>query len=308
MALLEVKGLSKAFVNHHRKIQAVADVSFSLQKGECLGLVGESGCGKSTTANLVARLLKEDRGAIYFKGRQVSGKRLRCIGKEVQMVFQNPADSFDPRYTVLQCIMQGAASYKLYDKATLKAKALELMAYVGLKPSAASMPIVSLSGGECQRVAIARALICEPELIIFDEATSALDVSVQAQIIELLKKLKTESSTAFLFITHDLALTAALCDRIAVMLAGRIVEYGITREILDAPRHPYTQNLLNCVMPISAEKAPIFPSTPMRAPSAAGCPYYAFCPKAVEACGQQMPALVEKDGRQTACLREGDRL
>lgn len=254
MALLEISGLSKSFNKRGEKINAVKNVSFSLEQGECLGLVGESGCGKSTTANIIARLLREDTGDILFDGRKVSGTRiLKPVGRELQMIFQNPQDSFDPRDTVLRGIMQGAMSYGIWDKKTLIEKALETLGFVGLKPSYADKRMSEISGGECQRAAIARAIICEPKLIICDEATSALDVLVQAQVVALLKKLKREKNMSLLFITHDLPLAAALCDHVAVMHSGEIVEIGSAKNVLQNPMESETKRLINSILPVSGK-------------------------------------------------------
>ena len=224
MELLRVEGLTKRFWKNGRWLTAVDHVSFDLARGECLGIVGESGCGKSTLASLIARLEREEEGSIFLEGQKISGGlRLKAVGKDLQMIFQNPQESFDPRDSVLQGIMQGARAHGLYSREELRKKALELFAYVGLKPEYRDQKTARLSGGECQRAAIARALIGQPKLLICDEATSALDLLVQAQIIELLRKLKRERQMSLLFITHDLPLAAAFCDRIAVMHRGRLI-------------------------------------------------------------------------------------
>ncbi|WP_418714755.1 ABC transporter ATP-binding protein [Blautia hydrogenotrophica] len=251
MELLKVENLTKKFKKKGILFPAVSQVSFTLEKGECLGIVGESGCGKSTTANMIARLQKEDEGEIYFEDRKISGGMLlKPVGKGLQMIFQNPQDSFDPRDSVIEGIMQGAAAYGIYSRKELTEKALELFSYVGLKEEYQNRKIRQLSGGECQRAAIARSLICEPKLLICDEATSALDVLVQAQIIDLLKRLKEEKGMSMLFITHDLPLAAAFCDRVAVMHQGRIIEIGASREVLKNPRQEETQKLLQAVLTI----------------------------------------------------------
>ncbi len=252
MALFEVKNISKSFRKDRKLFKAVDNVSFTIEEGECLGLVGESGCGKSTTAAIIARLLKEDSGTVIFDGKEInSGLYLKPAGQGMQMIFQNPQDSFDPRDTLLEGVMQGAAAYKIYDKAELKEKAYELLDYVGLKRTYAGQKTSSLSGGECQRAAIARALICSPKLLICDEATSALDVLVQAQIVELLKKMKRETNMSMLFITHDIPLSAALCDRIAVMSEGKIAEIGDAQKILNHPDSEPTKNLIESVLPLT---------------------------------------------------------
>ncbi len=251
MTLLKVENLTKRFKKNGETVTAVNEISFSVEAGECLGIVGESGCGKSTAANLISRLQREDEGNIFFEGRKINGGfRLKPVGRELQMIFQNPQDSFDPRDTVLQGIMQGALSYKVYSNRELKEKALDLFSYVGLKPEYQNKKTSELSGGECQRAAVARALICEPKLLICDEATSALDVLVQAQLIDLLKKLKNDKKMAMIFITHDLPLAAAFCDRIAVMHKGRIIEIGEARKVLKSPEQEETKKLIQAVLPV----------------------------------------------------------
>lgn len=251
MALLEVRNISKKFSRGKTSVAALNNISFEINSGESLGLVGESGCGKSTTAGIIARLIKEDSGEIFFEGRKISGGAyLKPVGKDLQMIFQNPQDSFDPRDTLVTGIMQGAQSYGLWSKNELREKAVELIEYVGLKKEYENVKISRLSGGECQRAAIARALICSPKLIICDEATSALDVLIQAQIIDLLKKLKEDKKTSMLFITHDIPLTAAFCDRIAVMHNGTIAEEGDTAEVLSNPSSDIAKKLLDSVLTI----------------------------------------------------------
>ena len=251
MALAELRNVRKKYQKAGTSFYALDDISFEINEGECLGLVGESGSGKSTAAGVLARLIKEDAGAVYFEGKNISsGFGPKPAGRGIQMVFQNPQDSFDPRDTLLKGVMQGAASYKIWDMETLEKKALEMIDYVGLKREYSNVRLANLSGGECQRAAIARALICSPKLIICDEATSALDVLMQAQIIDLLKKLKKEKGTSMLFITHDIPLTAALCDRIAVIHRGKIAETGRTEKILSSPENIVTKNLLSSVLTI----------------------------------------------------------
>jgi len=255
MALLEVSGLTKYFEKDGRRLAALNGISFSINEGESMALVGESGCGKSTAAAIITRLIKQDGGKVVFAKEDItSRKRLRPAGRDIQMIFQSPQDSFDPRDTVLEGIMQGAASYGLYSKAELREKALKLLSYVGLKEEYAFVKTYELSGGECQRAAIARSLICSPRLLICDEATSALDVLIQAQIIDLLKRLKFEKNMSLLFITHDLSLAAALCERTAVMHEGQIVEEGETKQILKDPHNIHTKMLIESAMAVWGEK------------------------------------------------------
>jgi len=252
MPVLEVRGITKRFKKNKELFTAVKNVDFKIEEGECVGLVGESGCGKSTIASIVSRLIKEDSGDIYFENHKINGgMRLKPIGKSLQMIFQNPQDSFDPRDNVLEGVMQGAESYKLWSKKVLEDKAFELFDFVGLKRSYEKVKVSSLSGGECQRVAIARALICEPKLLICDEITSALDVLVQTQIVDLLKKLKKNNNMSMLFITHDIPLAVALCDRIMVMHQGEIIEVGVPKQILKNPIHKEVKNLLDSILYIT---------------------------------------------------------
>lgn len=306
MPLLEVNGLSKHFTKDKISFAAVDAVSLSIDPGECLGLVGESGCGKSTTALLIARLLREDQGQIRFQGEDLrqSGvwKRLR---RDIQMIFQNPADSFDPRYTLLSSVKQGLRYLERCPKAELEQRAKEAIACVGLKESYWKRPVRQLSGGECQRAAIARAMISNPKLLICDEATSALDVSVQAQIVALLQRLKQEKHLSYLFITHDLALASSVCDRIAVMYRGRIVETGPTLEIIRQPRHPYTQMLLSCVLPARVDQPFCLPDWETLRPLGTGCAFYPYCPNAGKRCAVECPGLEKAGSREAACFYMG---
>lgn len=308
MCLLKVTGLTKTYKNKKDFVYALKGIDFSIKQGECLGLVGESGCGKSTTAEIIARLIKEDSGTIMFNGAEITGqKRLKCVGKDLQMVFQNPKDSFDPKYSLLESVMMGADSYNLYSKTELRQRAQELIKYVGLKESYLNKGIGSLSGGECQKASIARAVICSPKLIIFDEATSALDVSVQAQIIGLMRKLKEEKGVSFLFITHDLALTSSICDNIAVMYSGRIIEYGPCQEVLKNPKHPYTKQLVSSVLPINGCcNIPEFNVLRNTEYTENGCDFYAFCQRADEKCAKGILNMAQLQGRSVLCCHADD--
>lgn len=248
MALLEVRDLTKTFIKQREKITAVDHVSFSIEPGECLGLIGESGCGKSTTAELVARLEREDSGSIVLEGEELTARRGLRPPKDISVIFQNAQDSFDPRERVLQAVEQGAEGLHL-PKSARRDKAREMMRFVDLPEQYETAYFHELSGGQCQRAAIARALISTPKLLICDEATSALDVVVQAGIMDLLKRLK-ESGMSMLFITHDLPLASQICDRIAVMDHGTIVEYGKTEEVLHSPQAEETRRLLDAVLKV----------------------------------------------------------
>lgn len=307
MSLLEVKNLCKSFTRDGNSFSAVDDVNLQINSGDCLGLVGESGCGKSTIAQLITGLLKKDSGQINFMDVDITNsKEIKKLRKNLQMVFQNPTDSFDPRYTLLNSVKQGVKSFGKYSSTELNDLAKAALDYVGLKEAYHNLPVSKLSGGECQRAAIARAIVVEPKLIICDEATSSLDVSVQAQIINLLQKLIVEKKTALLFITHDLALASSICSRIAVMYQGSIVEYGQTSDILASPKHPYTKMLLSCVLPISKNEEFIFPDCDiLNIQPVNGCKFYEYCNCAVQKCINERPILTrcnEESDRMTACF------
>lgn len=238
--ILEVQNLKKVFQKDKRKIPAVNGISFSVKKGECLGLVGESGCGKSTTAKLITGLVQPDEGALKLSGK-------------VQMVFQSPQDSFDPRRTLGDGVMESMRNAGM-SKKDARERMLELFAMVELDPALADRYPHQVSGGQCQRAAIARALAIQPELIICDEATSALDVTVQAQIVALLKRLQKEIGISYLFICHDLALVQMICDRVLVMYDGEIIEEGTPNEVICHPKQEYTKMLVESVMDLSLLK------------------------------------------------------
>ena len=237
--ILKVQALKKYFHKKKQTTAAVDDVSFTIGKGECLGLVGESGCGKSTTARLLTRLIKPDQGTVQMNGR-------------IQMIFQNPQSSFDPRQTLGDGIMEGMRNQGMSRKEA-RTRMLELLAQVELSPDYADRLPHEVSGGQCQRAAIARALAMEPELIVCDEATSALDVTVQGQIIRLIKKLQKEKGMSYLFICHDLALVQHVCDRVLVMQNGKIVEEGTPDQVIHHPKNAYTKMLVGSVLWESCE-------------------------------------------------------
>ena len=236
--ILTVNNVSKNFTDRKEEIHAVKNVSFSIKQGECLGLIGESGSGKSTVANIVSGFVKPDSGEVFF------------TGKNFQMVFQDPMMSFSPHMKILDSLCEGLRYRTKLGKREREDRALEVLEQVGLKREYAQKYCYELSGGECQRAAIGRAIMIKPELLICDEVTSALDVSVQAQIIRLLKTLANEMGMSYLFISHDLALVSSLCDRVAVMYQGEIVEIGNVREVIDYPKQEYTKRLLKAVLPV----------------------------------------------------------
>ena len=264
--LLEVKNLIKTFSNKGQQVTTVDDISFFIGRGECLGLVGESGCGKSTTANMILRLTEADGGEIYIYDSSVEdgkrtdaspdisncgkkdilklrGRELKQYYQDIQMVFQMPQDSFDPRHTLGDGIMESMINAGM-SHAEAKTRMEMLLEKVELSPELAKRYPHEVSGGQCQRAAIARALAVKPKLLICDEATSALDVTVQAQIVELLNRLKKDLNLSVLLICHDLALVQHMCDRVLVMYQGKIVEEGTPDEVIRHPKEAYTRLLV----------------------------------------------------------------
>ena len=237
---LQVEQLKKTY----GEIRAVNGISFFVEKGEAVGIVGESGCGKSTTARLIAGLEKPTGGRVLLQGeprRLRSGRYKKC---HVNMIFQDPRDSFDSHMTVFSSLYEALSHTRRTERRQARLVIEELLTQVELSTEYADRRIAQLSGGECQRIAIARALLTEPELLICDEATSALDVSIQKQILELLKRIRKERQLTFLVISHDLALVSHLCSRVLVMYQGKIVEEGDVKKVLRNPEHPYTKLLL----------------------------------------------------------------
>lgn len=231
-------------------VKAVDGVSFEIERGKTMGLVGESGCGKTTVARLILKLLALDQGKIIYQGLDISGfseKEMRPHRKEIQIVFQDPFGSLNPRMTVGQSVEEGLRILGIKSHAMRKARLEKLMEMVGMSPDSTDRYPHEFSGGQRQRIGIARALSVEPSFIICDEPISALDVSIQAQIINLLKDLQDQLGLSYLFISHDLNVVGYLCNTIAVMYMGQVMEYASAEEIFDNPHHPYTQSLLAAI-------------------------------------------------------------
>jgi oligopeptide transport system ATP-binding protein len=264
MTLLEVRNLVKHFVRRHglwrpsSVVKAVDDVSFSIEEGEMFGLVGESGSGKSTTGRCILRLIEPSSGDVFFRGENVlqfSRARMRQARRDMQIVFQDPYSSLNPRMRAGDIVEEPLIIHKLGSKAQRRARVAELFTLVGLDENHLMRFPHEFSGGQRQRIGIARALALSPALVIADEAVSALDVSIQAQVVRLMLELKDRLKLTYLFIAHDLRLVENICDRVAVMYLGKIVEMGNTHTLFSSPRHPYTRALLSAV-PVLDPDAP----------------------------------------------------
>lgn len=309
--ILEIQNLIVEYrASKGRKVHAVSDVSFQLARGETLGLVGESGCGKSSVARAIIQLPPPTSGTVLFNGQdltKINGKRLRQVRPRLQMIFQDSISALNPRRKIGNAI---AMPLKIIDQGTpaeRKSVACKMMTAVGLDPETFERLPFQLSGGQCQRVQIARSLITNPALLICDEPVSSLDVSIQAQIINLLEKLRTQYSLTMLFISHDMAVVKNVCDRVAVMYLGKICEIARTEELFRIPAHPYTRALIDAI-PGQCSDLPVkmvrlknaeLPS-PINPPS--GCRFHTRCPSARSLCSEREPILLDTgQDRQIAC-------
>jgi oligopeptide/dipeptide ABC transporter ATP-binding protein len=328
--LLVAEHVSKTFPARRRTsaglrtVRAVDDGSLAIEPGETLGLVGETGCGKSTLARCLARLYPLTAGSVRFDGRDIStlsGRRLRPVRREMQVIFQDPYGSLNPRRRVGSIIGDGLAIHRMADGSARRRQVQELMEVVGLNPEHYNRFPADFSGGQRQRIGIARALALRPKLIICDEPVSALDVSIQAQVINLLLDLQGEFRLTYLFITHDLSVVRHVSTRIAVMYLGRIVETGTVEELFAASRHPYTRALLSAVPPPDPDAADsrqpvVLPGDlPSSVNPPSGCPFHPRCPRRQEDCELSMPPLApvydDSADHRTACyhpLRSGEDL
>lgn len=290
-------------------VKAVDNVSFTIRNGETLGLVGESGCGKSTTGRTILRLLNPTDGKIIFNGQDITtlgGKSLREIRKDIQMVFQDPYATLNPMQMIGNVISEPIMNYTNKSQKALKNEVLELLNKVGLPEDAYYKYAHEFSGGQRQRIGIARALALRPKLIIADEPVSALDVSVQSQVLNLLKELQEEFDLTFLFIAHDLSVVKHMSDRIGVMYLGNIAEIGEKDSVYAEPLHPYTQALISAIPSPDPrkkkERIVLQGDVPSPANPPKGCPFHPRCPKAFAECALTKPQLKEvKPGHQVAC-------
>ncbi|GAA4857930.1 ATP-binding cassette domain-containing protein [Paenibacillus vulneris] len=297
--ILEVRNLQKHFqVGGGKILKAVDNLNFSVKRGETFGLVGESGCGKSTAGRTIINLYDATGGEVIFNGENVHkmrGRKLNEFRRQMQMVFQDPYASLNPRMTVGNIIAEGVDIHGLYSGAKRKERVFELLDAVGLNSEHASRFPHEFSGGQRQRIGIARALAIEPQFIIADEPISALDVSVQAQVVNLFKKLQKEHGLTYLFIAHDLAMVKHISDRIGVMYLGKLVEVTTSDELYAKPLHPYTESLLSAI-PIpdpeverTRERIILEGEIPSPLNPPSGCPFRTRCPKAMPECAASMP-------------------
>ena len=309
--LLVIDNLSKYFNTAAGQLHAVDGVSFTLEEGKTLGIVGDSGCGKSTTGRCILKLIEPTSGKIIFQGNDItklSRKEMRPLRQKMQMVFQDPFSSLDPRETVMQLISEPIIEHKLIKgREAIEERTLELMRTVGLAERYANVYPHELDGGRRQRIGIARALILNPEFIVCDEPVSALDMSIQAQILNLLMDLQEERNLTYMFITHDLSVVKHISDEIMVMYLGKCVEKASAQELFANPLHPYTKALLAAIPIPSVESchkrrellqgevtSPVNPKP--------GCRFAARCPKACEKCHEESMELHEvSKGHWAAC-------
>jgi len=312
--LLRVRGLEKRFAGRGgTAVAALRGVDLELERGEILGVAGESGCGKTTLARCILALERPDAGRVEIDGRDLAAldrRALRALRRRLQLVFQDPYGSLDPRLRAGDIVGEGLAVHRLARGAQRERRVASLMERVGLDPAQARRRPREFSGGQRQRLGIARALACEPELLVADEPVSALDVSVQAQILALLEELRRSMGLAILIISHDLAVLRQLCDRVAVMYLGEVVESGPADRVLGDPRHPYTRALRAAVPrpePGAAPPVPL-PGEPADASVLTdGCAFAPRCPLALTDCAVNAPALLAMaDGRELRCPLVGE--
>jgi peptide/nickel transport system ATP-binding protein len=314
--VLTVRGLRKHFATGGGlsraaavTVRAVDGIGFEVGAGEAFGIVGESGCGKSTAGRAILRLIEPDAGEVVYRGQDVraaSGAALRALRRKLQIVFQDPYSSLNPRRSIGRALAEPIEVHGIAGSAQeVRARVASLLEEVGLPADAAERYPHEFSGGQRQRIGIARALSVEPELIVADEPVSALDVSIQAQVLELMRRLQAQRGLSFVFIAHDLGVVRYFCQRVAVMYLGRIVEMGTAAELFGDPLHPYTRMLRDASPvpdPALRGRMPrIEGETPSPANPPSGCHFHPRCPHAMPACRERYPEETRVGGRMVAC-------
>ena len=308
MALLEARGVNVAYEpNRGQRIWSVRDVDLTLEQGEFVGLVGESGCGKSTVARLVVGLYRPTRGRIVFDGVDLTADpaAMKGVRRRLQMIFQDPFASLNPRWRVRDIVAEPIRAFHiLHGRQAIAARVGDLLVQVGLAPTDGEKYPHEFSGGQRQRISIARALSSEPEFLVCDEPTSALDVSVQAQILNLMRDLQRRLGLTYLFISHNLAVVRHMADQLGVMYLGRIVEQGPAEAIFRTPLHPYTRLLLDAIPDleqIGRSRTPVGGELPSPIAPPPGCTFHPRCPLANERCRTEKPAVLPAGGVLVAC-------
>lgn len=313
--LLEVNGLKKYFPitggifgKKTGEVKAVDDISFFVKKGETLGIVGESGCGKSTTGRLLMRLIEASDGRILFEDKEITSmtkSELRKTRRDIQMVFQDPYASLNPRHSIGKILEEPLIVHGIGTKEERKKRVQEMLDIVGLSSYHARRYPHQFSGGQRQRIGIAKALMTKPKLIIADEPVSALDVSIQAQVLNLMKDIQNEFQLTYLFIAHDLGVVRHISDRVGVMYLGRLIELSDSEELYNNPLHPYTKALLSAVPiadpEIKREKITISGEIPSPSNPPSGCAFHTRCPECMEMCKTTRPEYRSIDGHYVAC-------
>lgn len=320
MNLIEAKHISKQFVVQRdwlgrpkKTLTAVDDLSLTIGQGETVGLVGESGCGKSTFARTLLGLYAKTGGSIAYKGRDIADRAVgRDYRRHVQMIFQDPYASLDPRMTVEDIVSEPLRNYHLcQDDSQRRQRVASLLEQVDMRPEAAQRYPHEFSGGQRQRIGIARAIALQPDLIVCDEPVSALDVSVQSQVLNLLKDLQKQYGLTYLFIGHDLSVINFIADRVCVMFLGHVCEVATKEELYSRPMHPYTAFLMDAIPQAdphrrNQHRRVLMGEVPSPVNLPSGCCFHTRCPYATERCRTEVPELREWDGRMVACHRAGE--
>ena len=312
--ILQVKNISKRFASKGVCVRAVTDVSFDVREGETIGIVGESGCGKTTLGRCIVRAIEASEGEVIYTAKngetmdflKLDKKQMKGVRKEIQMIFQDPYSSLDPRMTVIDIIGEPLkANFPKMSKEEREQKVIDIAKKVGLNTTYLKRYPHAFSGGQRQRIGIARALILQPRVIVCDEAVSALDVSIQAQIINLLKDLQKEMNLTYIFISHDLSVVEHISDKVGVMYLGKMVEFGETEKLFSSPHHPYTEALLSAVPiadpDIQSERIPLMGEIPNPANPPSGCYFHERCRYCQNKCAEESPELCNVDDRLVSC-------